>query len=174
MNTLDAINSRRSVRRYDASRRVSDSDIAKILEAAMFAPSAHARFPWEFVVVKNPEALNALSEAHAYAKFLPDAGVAIIVCGDLEKQHKNAGGGYWMVDCAAATQNMLLAAYSLGISSCWCGVYPEPERTENFIKILNLPEHIKPFSMVVLGYALNEIKQPPSRYDISKIHQEKW
>lgn len=170
MELYDGLLTRRSARIYDRGRRASDADIEKILKAAMHAPSAHGRFPWEFVVIRSGGMLDAAAAAHPYAKFVPEAGTAIVVCGDLVRQHKNGDAQYWHIDCSAATQNILLAAHSLGLASCWCGIYPVESRMEDFKNLLSLPEHIAPFSIVALGYAAKGQTQPQNRFDESKIH----
>ena len=170
MELYEGLITRRSVRVYDETKAVNAADIEKILKAAMYAPSAHARSPWEFVVIQEPKMLNFVAEIHPHAQFVPDAGTAIVVCGDLVRQHKNGDAHYWPLDCSAATQNILLAAHALGLATCWCGIYPVSERIAAFKNLLNLPAHIEPFSVVALGYADSEPRQPAARFDESKIH----
>lgn len=82
--------------------------------------------------------------------------------------------GAWMVDCAAATENLLLACHAKKLGSCWCGIYPDKERMENFIRLFNLPPHIKPLSLVVIGYPAAEPRQPEDRFKQQKIHMNSW
>jgi hypothetical protein len=101
---------------------------------------------------------------------LTDADKAIIVCGDL---HLEKFKGYWMIDCAAATENILLAAHSLGLGACWLGLYPREGRVAGMRKLLQLPAHIIPLAVVSLGYPA-EIKPKEDRYDQSRVHVNKW
>jgi hypothetical protein len=93
-----------------------------------------------------------------------------LVCGDITlEKHK----GYWTLDCAAATENMLLAAHAKGLGAVWCGVYPTEDRVANLKRLLNLPENIVPFSLVPLGFPAEE-KQAPDRFDGSRVHENRW
>jgi nitroreductase len=99
-----------------------------------------------------------------------DAEKAILVCGDLNLEKFK---GYWMIDCAAATENLLLAAHSLGLGACWLGIYPREGRVTGMRKLLHLPTHIIPFALVSLGYPAEE-KPQEDRYNESRIHHNKW
>jgi len=169
MEALEAIFSRRSIRLY-TSKPVSRSVIEEILKAAMSAPSAGGERPWHFIVVMDRTILDKIPKFHPYAAMLKQAQAAILVCGDptLEK-HK----GYWVLDCAAATQNMLLAAHAKGLGSVWCGVYPTEDRVINLRRLLNLPEQVVPFSLVPLGFPA-ELKSAPDRFDGSRVHENGW
>ena len=120
----DAILRRRSIRAY-TQEPVTDAQVEALLRAAMAAPSAGNQQPWRFVVIRDKRTLGAITEVHPYAKMLPGASVAILVCGD-------PGAGkwpqYWEQDCAAATENVLIAAEQLGLGSVWLGVHPLAER----------------------------------------------
>jgi nitroreductase len=107
---------------------------------------------------------------HPYAAMLKQASVAVLVCGDatLEKH-----AGYWVLDCAAATQNLLLAAHAKGLGAVWCGVYPTADRVENFRKLLRLPEQIVPFSLIPLGFP-DEQKAAEDRFDPARVHRNGW
>ena len=107
---------------------------------------------------------------HPYSAMLKQANTAILVCGDstLEK-HK----GYWLLDCAAATQNLLIAAHAKGLGAVWCGVYPSEDRVVNLKKLLNLPENIVPFSLIPLGFP-DEVKEAGERFDNSRVHENHW
>src|SRR5512142_911151 len=108
MDALEAILTRRSVRRY-TPEPIAEELLHELLDAAMHAPSAGNEQPWHFVVVTDRETLAAIPRFHPYAVMLRQAPAAIVVCGDptLEKYH-----GYWVQDCAAATENLLLAAHA--------------------------------------------------------------
>lgn len=147
-----AIFTRRSIRAYDPSKRVSKEQIDDILDAAMHAPTAMGKEPWRFVVATSKEAIDGVMKAHPYCESLTDAGTAIIVCGDTDAQFSIPDGGYYQYDCSAATQNILLRAKELGLGTCWCGIAPEKTRIAAFRKFLNLPANIEPMALVILGY----------------------
>ena len=160
---------RRSIRKY-TNQPVSDDDIEKILRAAMAAPSAGNQQPWEFIIIKDKKLLNDITKVHPYSQMLKEASVAIVVCADPDRERHS---GFWVQDCAAATENMLLEAQHLGIGSVWLGVYPRESRVKGIKELLNIPERIIPFSIVSLGYPA-ETKEPSDRYDNSRIHINKW
>jgi nitroreductase len=169
MDAMTCILTRRSVRRYDG-RPVEEDQIRSLLEAAMSAPSSNNRQPWQFVVIDDRSLLDAIPTFHPYSKMLMEAPLAILVCGDLQR----AGGGEsWIQDCAAATQNILLAARALGLGSVWLGVHPAEDRVEGMVKLLDIPEGVIPFSLVALG-ATDADQQPVQRYDTERIHQNRW
>lgn len=168
-NGMKTILTRRSVRRY-TPEKVSEKDIQGLLEAAMAAPSAGDEQPWEFVVIRAREKLDWISKNHPHAKMIAEAPVAILVCGDLEKEvHK----GYWAQDCAAAVENALLAAHDKGLGAVWVGVYPREERVRDLRKLLQIPEHVVPFALISLGRPA-EFKLPSKRFDKKKIHYDCW
>ena len=101
---------------------------------------------------------------------LKEAQLAIVVCADLDKEKH---GGYWVQDCSAATENILIEAQHLGLGSVWLGVYPREDRVKGIKEILNLPERIIPLSIVSLGYPA-EKKEPSNRYDKLRIHINEW
>jgi nitroreductase len=169
MNPLEPFLERRSIRRFE-ERKVEKDSIRQILEAAMYAPSAVNKQPWHFLVVERRETLDRIMEVHPHAGMLQTASHAIIVCGDEKLQH---GDGYWVVDCGAATQNLLMAAHILGLGTCWVGLHPREERKASLAKLLELPGHVKPFALVALGYPA-EKKARPRRFHPEKVHWEKW
>lgn len=169
MELYEGIISRRSVRRF-RSKEISQDIIDNLLKAAMHAPSAANEMPWEFVVVRDVEALKKVAELHPYAQMAADAPLGVLVCGNLAQEKLS---GNWVLDCSAATQNLLLAAHAKGVGGCWCGVYPEADRVDIFKKLFSVPDGVIPFSFVVLGYPLEEVKQT-ERFDASRIHLEKW
>ena len=167
---MEAIFNRRSVRNYTA-QPVSEELITILLKAAMAAPSAGNEQPWEFIVVRDRNLLLSVTKVHAYSHMLKEAQSAIIVCADLNR--KKYPQDYWVQDCSAATQNILLAAAELGLGSCWLGVYPDSERVEGFRQIFAIPEHIVPFSAIAVGYAAKPQKAV-DRFDQQRVHLEKW
>lgn len=169
MEALEAIMTRRSVRKF-TSENISDEMIDKLLKAGMQAPSANNGQPWHFVVIRKRSALDKIPEVHPYAKMAAEAQLAILVCAEL-KDAKSPD--YWMVDCSAATQNILLAAHALGLGAVWCGVYPREQRMSGMISMAGLPESVKPLSLIIIGHPA-EHPQPVDRYQPERVHQEKW
>jgi len=169
MDAMKAILSRRSIRKY-TNEQVSDSVMKEILEAAMSAPSAGNEQPWQFVVINDREILDAIPQIHPYSQPIKTAPVAIVVCGDLKLEiHKD----FWMQDCSAAIENVLIAVQAKGLGAVWLGVYPIKERVEGMQKLLKLPEHVIPLAVIPIGYPAED-KPPTDRFDSSRIHHNKW
>jgi nitroreductase len=162
---LQLIHQRRSIRKF-TDQPVAKEHIQVMLEAAMAAPSAHNRQHWHFIVVQERETLDRLSDVHRYAKMLKQATLCIAVCGD-------ATHTFWQQDCAAATQNILLAATGLGLGSVWLGIYPNPEPVQAVRDLLQVPASHTPFCLIALGHPAEE-KGPAQRFDPAKVHYEKW
>ena len=169
MDAMEGILSRRSIRKYTA-QPVPDEVVQELLEAAMSAPSAGNEQPWQFVVIRNRQVLDAIPKIHPYAQMVTEAPLAILVCGDL---HLETHSGYWVQDCSAATQNLLLAAHAKGLGAVWLGVYPREQPVGDFRKLLALPEHVIPLALVSIGYPA-EKKPRAERYDPAKVHNDHW
>ena len=167
MDTLEALFTRRSIRRY-TDEPVSEEMIRTLLKAGMYAPSANNRQPWHFVVIRDPALREQIITIHAHAKMLRQAPLAIAVCADTTRSER-----YWALDCAAATQNILLAAHALGLGAVWLAVYPNPTRVPALSKLLHLPEHVTPVSMVAVGHPAEQ-KGPVERFRAEAIHYETW
>jgi len=169
MDAIECINTRRSIRKY-LDTEVSDDLITQILEAAMTAPSAGNQQPWQFVVIKDRNLLNKITEFHEYAQMCRTANLAILVCADLSSiQHE----GMWEQDCSAAAQNILLTAHALGLGAVWCGVYPREPKMKGFRQLLKIPEKIIPFSLIPIGYPAQKSGKV-DRYKKERIHYDKW
>jgi len=169
MDTLEAIRTRRSVRKYQ-DRPVSEELVRTLLEAAMNAPSARNGRPWQFVVINDRLLLSEVARINPNAQMAGHAPLAILVCGDLRQEK---APGYWVVDCAAAVENILLAAHALGLGAVWTGVYPRQERIDGLRRLAALPDDITPHSLVVLGHPA---EQPASqeRYEPDRVHRNRW
>lgn len=162
---------RRSVRQFK-KLPVTDEQITCILEAAMAAPSAVAKDPWRFIVMKKPENLKEVASFLPNGSFLADAGVGIIVCGDIDAAHSNSLS-YMLQDCSAAIENMLLAISAIGLGACWLGVHPREDRIENIKKFCKLPENIIPVAAIAIGVP-DASPAPRTRYNEDYVKQEKW
>ena len=169
MDTIEAIHTRRSIRNYQ-DKPIPEETVIEILKAAMAAPSARNQQPWEFIVITDPEIKNKIPAVSPFSQMILDAHLGILVCGNLKVE---TAAGYWVVDCSAATQNLLLAAHSLGLGAVWTGVYPREERMDGLTELLNLPEHILPHSLVVLGFPA-EILPKQDRFKPERIHHNHW
>src|SRR6056297_2684657 len=121
---IETIKTRRSIRKYKP-QKIKEGTILEIIKAAMYAPSARNQQPWHFIIVNDEKKLNELAVIHPYGKMVSGASHAILICGD---EKLELSSGYWPVDCAAATQNLLLAAPSIDLGAVWLGVYPRDER----------------------------------------------
>lgn len=168
---LENIHSRKSVRQY-TSEPVSETDIQTILKAAMAAPSAVNFQPWRFVVVTEREQLDAMAEILPYAKMLRQAPAAIVVCGETLWMGGNENP-YWQQDCAAATQNLLLAVEALGLGAVWTGVYPNQDLYPKLHNYLNLPSTVQPFCCIPVGHPAGN-EQPKDKWKPENIHYGKW
>jgi len=147
---LEAIQSRRSIREYKTDKPVSKEQLKDLLEAAMLAPSACNSRPWEFIAVTNRKTLDTIAEIHPNAKMCATATAAIIV---VALPQEGRPEGYFPQDCGAATQNILLEAYHLGLGTCWCGVYPKADRMESIAKLLGIEAPRLPFAVIAIGTA---------------------
>ncbi|ACS81808.1 nitroreductase family protein [Maridesulfovibrio salexigens] len=169
MDVFEAIHSRRSIRKFE-DKAVSEEDIKDILGAAMMAPSAGNAQPWQFVVVDDREKLNAVPDINEYAAMAKNAPLGILVCGDLSLEKY---AGYWVQDCSAAIQNLLLATHAKGLGAVWTGIHPIEERVEGFKKLFNLPEQVIPLGFMVIGHPKQEPKRK-DRYKEERVHRNSW
>lgn len=167
MSALDCIMTRTSVRAY-TDRQVPDSVVETLLRAGMAAPTAGNKQPWRFVVVQNRAVLDTLAGVDQYAAFLKMAPLAIVVCGVPAETFPDEGEEYWVQDCSAASENILLAAHAEGMGAVWCGVYPLTERVEALRKILGLPKELVPLNIISIGYPRVH-QQPKDKWDAKKI-----
>lgn len=166
---LDNIFERKSVRSY-TDQPVSQEQVETILKAAMAAPSGMNAQPWRFVVVREQATKDKL--AIGFNKMIAKAPVVIVVCG---KTTNKLGGtnNNWTADCAAATENLLLAVEALGLGAVWTACYPYDERMNPTIEALGLPDNMKPYCIVPVGYPAGNDK-PKDKWKPDNIHYEKW
>jgi nitroreductase len=169
VDALEALATRRSIRRYTAAP-VSDALVAVLLRAAMSAPSAGNQQPWQFVVIRDRQPREAIPAFHPFADMVRQAPAAVLVCGDLERERYP---GYWVQDCAAATENLLLAAHASGLGAVWVGVYPKEDRVARFQQLLGLPSRVIPLALVPLGWP-DERLPTVDRFDPSRVHVNRW
>ncbi|MDR0316795.1 MAG: nitroreductase family protein [Treponema sp.] len=146
MNVL--FEKRRSIRKYQSDKPVTKEQLNRLLEAAMLAPSACNSRPWEFIAVTRRETLDEIVRVHPYAMMCQTAAAAIIV---VAVPQTGDPVGYFPQDCGAATQNILLEAASMGLGTCWCGVYPREQRIISIRQLFNIPEPKIPFNVIAIG-----------------------
>ena len=168
---LSLLFNRRSVRAY-TDGQITDAQIQDILEATMSAPSAVAKDPWHFIVIRDPQKRNSMADALPNGQMLRTAPVAILVCGDIDKAHVGELS-YLLQDCSAAIENLLLAASMLGLGACWLGVHPREDRIKALCALFSLPANIIPVSAIALGCPATK-PEPRTRFDPAAVHQEAW
>lgn len=166
MNVQEALQKRRSVRKF-TDMPVSEADVALLLHAAMSGPSACNRCPWEFYVISNESVLSAMRKASRYTNI--PSPMAIVVCASLKKALPGHYAAYWVQDCAAATENILLEAVELGLGAVWCGIHPQKKAAEAVADILTLGEDQVPLNIIFLGHPA---ETPPARdqFDEQCVH----
>ena len=172
MDVLEAIRTRRSIRRFShTAGPVSEQDLRCILDAGFVAPSAHNLHPCHFIVVRDKAALNAIALSGKYTKMASQADMCIVVAGDISLQKKYE---LLIMDCSAAIENMLLAAHGLGLGAVWCGAFREASVDMPVLgELLSLPEHALTLGLVMIGRP-DEVREPVDRYDPRFVHHEKW
>ena len=168
MEAMEAILTRRSIRRY-TSERVSEELIKEILQAAMSAPSTGNGQPWHFVVIDDRKILQEVPKFHHYSSMLKEAPLAILVCVDRNVNQE----GFLVQDGSAATENLLLAAHAKGLGAVWLGIYPLEERIAGMREILALPDHILPLALISMGYPAEKASRK-DRYKASRVHKNRW
>ena len=161
-NAIETIMTRTSIRSF-TDRAVSADTVEMLLRAGMAAPTAVNLQPWHFVVVNDRVKIDELGGNGRQSQMWHESPLVIVVCGNMEKAMEGVGQAFWVQDCSAATENILLAAHALGLGAVWTGCYPIEERVANISQVLGLPEHIVPLCAIVMGYP-NESPQPKDKW----------
>ncbi len=164
---IDNIFARKSVRSYDSTKAISAEDMELIIKAGMAAPTGMNKQPWQFFVATGKEEMAALSEKLPYAKMLTEAVAAVVVLGNPEISKM------WYLDCSAATQNILLAAESLGIGAVWTAGFPYDDRMTAIREAFGIPEPWMPLALIPMGYPSGN-DAPKDKWDPAKVHYNKW
>jgi nitroreductase len=170
-NSLQLILGRRSIRAFHPDD-VDPTTVATLLQAAMAAPSAVAKDPWRFVIIRKRDTLTALASILSNGNMLQSAPLCIAVCADLDAAHDRQLS-YALQDCSAAIENLLLAAHACGLGACWLGVHPREERLRKVKHLLTLPPPILPVACLAIGYPA-ETKEPRTRFNPAYVHEEAW
>lgn len=157
---------RTSIRSYE-NKTVEKEKIEKLLRAGMAAPTAMNKQPWHFVVTDKGQ-LQKLSEANPYAAMTAKASLAIVVCGDMKKAAEGNAREFWIQDCSAATENILLAATGMGLGAVWTDIYPSKERCTDVAKVFGLPESLIPLNTIVIGYPDADVS-PKDKWNTENI-----
>lgn len=162
---------RRSIRKF-TGEPVSKADLELILKAAMRAPSACNEQPWEFMVIRNRDTMKKIQQFQRYSQPLNTADLAIVICGN-KKRQQFAEYDFWIQDCSAAAQNMLLEAKHIGLGAVWMGLYPIPDWFTQCQAVLELPEYVIPLGIFAIGHP-DQNPEPMETYKPERIHYEKW
>ena len=167
-NILDTIYRRRSIRIFER-RKVDKEILTDLLKSAMAAPSASNSRPWEFVVVTDKYKMAELQEKIKYGKY--NAPTAIIVCANLSIAQNESAFRFWVQDCSAATENLLIAAAGMGLGTVWIGAYPKEDVMQTLRDALDIPQEVYPLNIIYIGYPSEEV-EPRTKYDETRIHWE--
>ena len=171
---LEMIYSRKSVREY-TDQKVEKEKIDNLLKAAMSAPSGMNTQPWDFVVVDDKEVLEQLGDVKRGAHMVKNAALAIVVCGNMNKAADGYHQDYWVQDCSAATENILLAAHAQGLGAVWTEVFnSNMDLVKKVREILDLPDYVVPLDTISIGYPVEVNTEPRSKYKESNVHYNKW
>ncbi len=171
-DVISVIHQRKSVRNYTAEQ-VPPDQLETLVKAGFAAPTARNQQPWEFVIITERETLNLLGDGLRLGKMLTTAPAAIVVCGNSSEFLEDEERDMWMLDCAAAAQNILLAAEGLDLGAVWVGVFPVKQRMEHVAKVLNLPERIIPLCVIAVGHPTG-LEKPKDKYRPTKVRFQSW
>lgn len=166
---LQNIMTRHSVRRF-TDKKLTDDQLTTLVKAGMAAPTAMDKRPWSFQTVTDPELLSMLSEAAPGTKPVAGAAAAIIVCGDSNDFIEGEGRDFWIQDCSAASENILLAAHAMGLGAVWCGIYPQQERVSIVREDFELEENLIPLCVIAVGYPLQK-GTPKDKWNPDKMRK---
>jgi len=169
MEALDAILTRRSIRKYKPAK-IADDAVRKLLECGFAAPTARNRRPLHFLVIEDRGLLNALGAMHVFTAMVAQSALSILVCGDLDLEDRRQ---FIDQDGSAATENILLGAHAMGLGAVWCGVTKDSDRETAIRGICGLPEKIVPVSLVAIGLP-DEKKDAPDRFDEARVRRNRW
>ena len=170
--TIQTIMTRVSVREF-TGEKISEAQIDTLLRAAMAAPSAINKQPWAFIVVTDEAKIAQLGDSLPCSRCANHPAVAIIPCGDLSKAIEGEMAAFWINDMSAATENLLLAAHSMGLGAVWTGLHPDMNRARMVQQLLGLPEHIIPLCVVPVGVPAEQ-PEVKDKYKPENIHYNAW
>lgn len=166
MDVKEALLKRRSIRKFK-DEVIPKELIEELIQAGMSAPSACNKQTWEFFVIQKEEILTELRKSTRYTNI--KAKLAIVVCGNLSRALPLEYASYWIQDCSAATQNILLRATSLELGAVWCGIHPQKRAEKRVSELLNLEDKLIPLNIIWIGFPIEEAMEI-NRYDEGKVH----
>jgi nitroreductase len=169
-NILDTIFLRRSIRVFDR-RKVDQTVLIDLLKAGMAAPSASNSRPWEFILVTDEAILEKLQSSLAYGKYNRPA--AAVVCANLSIAKNESAYRFWVQDCSAASENILIAAAGMGLGTVWIGAYPKEDVMQTLREILDIPEDIYPLNIIYIGYPAED-KDARTQFEESRVHWNRY
>jgi nitroreductase len=169
MDTLTAIATRRSIRQF-TDEPVTPEQLETLMRAAMSAPSAGNQQPWRFVIARDEATRAKLAVATQYSSPVGRAPIGIVVLADTRE---NKHPGYWVQDCSAAVENLLLAAHTMGLGGVWIGVHPHPEREQAVREIVEAPEGFSALCMIAIGHPASPGPEV-DRYHAEWVRDERW
>ncbi len=170
--TLKIIHQRKSVRAF-TDKSISKRQLEEIVKAGMAAPTAINRQPWVFIAIDDRETLDKLGGNLPYSKMLKTATGAIVVCGDMNKALTGSEQEFWIQDCSAASENILLATESMDLGAVWTALYPARGKMETVTEILKLPDNLIPLNVIPIGYPDGEFK-PKDKWKPENLRWNKW
>jgi nitroreductase len=169
MNVFETIKTRRSIRCYQ-DKPVEEDKLQQVLEAGRRAPSSANRQEWRFVVVREEQIRFKLMSAAKNQTFVGQAPVVIACCAETDEHIMTCGQMCYPIDVAIAIDHMTLAAWELGLGTCWIGAFDAGRVKE----ILGIPDHVPVVELLALGYPA-KVPQPTSRLSLNQIvHYERW
>lgn len=174
MDGIKTIMTRKSVRTYDEGKHIEKDIIEILAKAAMAAPSAVKEEPWEIIVIDDRKILDYLGEVLPYAKMAARAPLAFVIAGNTQKVHPQTKEEFWIQDCSAATENLLLAAHALGLGAVWTAAYPYADRMDPIVSQLGLPSHVIPLNFIPVGYPATIDERENTAFTEDKLHWNKW
>lgn len=170
MDTIECIYKIRSVRKY-CDKPIDDEILLTLIKAATAAPTACNSRPWEYIIITDKEVKSEIKKKMYFAQY--EAPAMIVTCGNMKLAMSGPVKNFWIQDCSAAIENILLAATSMGLGSLWVGLYPVESSIRPLYKILDLPEEVIPLGIVYLGYPAEE-KESRTQFDEKHVYWQKY
>ncbi|MBR2273431.1 MAG: nitroreductase family protein [Alphaproteobacteria bacterium] len=176
MELYEGLLTRRSIRKYNPEQTLTKEQILELIRAASYAPSAHNKQPWHFLILQDKEVLRTMRLIQPWTSFAKDACCIVVVCVDESEtfHREKEGWNYAQIDGALAAQNLLLACHAKGLGACFCGAAPMPLVIDNLRKKFNIPGNILPVAIVTIGYPEEKPKTPEDRLNLDKVHWESF
>jgi len=168
MDMLEAIRTRRSVRKYKPLE-IPGEDLMEILKAAQLAPSAGNRQPWRFVVVRAAGTKRRLGEVARGQAWIADAGI-VVASLSMPKDSPEIYPRWAERDVMIAVEHMVLAAWSMGYGTCWIGAFEE----ERVKEILGIPENMTVINLLPIGVPDQKPEARPRKHLEELFHGDRF